>query len=355
MVRAKELLGRLNRPHLHIRTAYSTWFVNLFRGNAAEALAGVDEMIQLGESLGMPAAIALGHACNTQTYCSMGDLALSPEHLGKAIDCTDTDACASIAKSMIATEAHTQAYIASISAHWLSGFPEKSLRAVQLIERRIAVIDEPLTTCMGASYSLLAYVVRREPEKLLEARGKAFGICEKFGSAEGLVAVRRFVALGHCERGDWDLGLPMKRELLQEELRIGAHRSLACDLGFFASALIRAGQRDEAGAALKSQSEIIARTGMRAWLSDHHRLTAILAQSDDSQLAEAQFGQALMIARQQGARSLELRTAISFAEFLSDRGRRTEARTVLQPALGWFTEGFDTPDLVHARQILDGL
>ncbi|PSO21514.1 hypothetical protein C7G42_07720 [Bradyrhizobium sp. MOS003] len=63
----------------------------------------------------------------------------------------------------------------------------------------------------------------------------------------------------------------------------------------------------------------------------------------------------LQIARQQRAKSLELRAATSLARLWRDEGKRTAARDLLAPVYGWFTEGFDTLDLKEAKALLDDL
>jgi predicted ATPase len=70
---------------------------------------------------------------------------------------------------------------------------------------------------------------------------------------------------------------------------------------------------------------------------------------------EACFRQALNIARQQQAKSLELRAATSLARLLQAQGKRAEARQMLTESYGWFTEGFDTPDLQEAKALLAAL
>ena len=62
-----------------------------------------------------------------------------------------------------------------------------------------------------------------------------------------------------------------------------------------------------------------------------------------------------MIAQEQSAKLWELRAAISLARLRHNQGRRAEARDLLAPVYGWFTEGFDTPDLIEARALLDEL
>jgi predicted ATPase len=71
--------------------------------------------------------------------------------------------------------------------------------------------------------------------------------------------------------------------------------------------------------------------------------------------AEAHFERALAVARAQQAKSWELRAATSLARLWRDQGKRNEARELLAPVYGWFTEGFDTRDLKEANTLLDQL
>jgi hypothetical protein len=71
--------------------------------------------------------------------------------------------------------------------------------------------------------------------------------------------------------------------------------------------------------------------------------------------AEACFQQALAVARRQQARAWELRAALSLARLWQQQGQHAEARTLLTPLYGWFTEGFDTADLQEARALLHAL
>jgi predicted ATPase len=71
--------------------------------------------------------------------------------------------------------------------------------------------------------------------------------------------------------------------------------------------------------------------------------------------AEACLQQALAVSRRQQAKSWELRTAMSLARLWQQQSKYTEARQLLAEVYGWFTEGFDTPDLQAARALLDEL
>jgi predicted ATPase len=79
---------------------------------------------------------------------------------------------------------------------------------------------------------------------------------------------------------------------------------------------------------------------------------ALLSQETDTSKAEAYFERAFSVARKQQAKSWELRAAMSMARLWRDQGKRNEARDLLVPVYGWFTEGFDTHDLKQAKALL---
>ena len=82
---------------------------------------------------------------------------------------------------------------------------------------------------------------------------------------------------------------------------------------------------------------------------------ALLSLEPDATKAEAHFERALAIAREQQARSWELRAAMSMARLWRDQGKRDEARNLLAQVYGWFTEGYDTRDLKEAKALRDAL
>jgi predicted ATPase len=96
-------------------------------------------------------------------------------------------------------------------------------------------------------------------------------------------------------------------------------------------------------------------TGGRRPEAELHRLHGelLLRQANpEAQAAEACFQQALTAARHQQARSYELRAAMSLSRLWQQQGKRNEARQLLAPIYGWFTEGFDTADLQEAKALL---
>jgi predicted ATPase len=82
---------------------------------------------------------------------------------------------------------------------------------------------------------------------------------------------------------------------------------------------------------------------------------ALRQPTTDVQKAEVHFNHALNIARQQQAKSWELRAAMSLARLWRDQGKVQQARELLAPVYGWFTEGFETRDLKEAKALLEEL
>ena len=82
---------------------------------------------------------------------------------------------------------------------------------------------------------------------------------------------------------------------------------------------------------------------------------ALMSSAPDATGAEAHFDRALSIARQQQAKSWELLAAMSLARLWRDQGKTQQARELLTPIYGWFTEGFDRRDLKEAKALLDAL
>ena len=82
---------------------------------------------------------------------------------------------------------------------------------------------------------------------------------------------------------------------------------------------------------------------------------ALLSPQPDARKAEEHFERALTVARQQQAKSWELRAAMSLARLWRSQGKVQQARELLAPVYGWFTEGFDTRDLIDAKALLEEL
>jgi predicted ATPase len=127
-------------------------------------------------------------------------------------------------------------------------------------------------------------------------------------------------------------------------------------IALLARAFDVAGKVDEALVLQDEALQIAKRTGER-WLAaelNRHK-GRLLLQQGHTEAAEELYLKALSIAQEQEAKLWELRAAVSLARLHRDQGRRAEARHLLAPVYGWFTEGFETRDLKEAKGLLDEL
>jgi predicted ATPase len=138
----------------------------------------------------------------------------------------------------------------------------------------------------------------------------------------------------------------------------GATFHLPSHLSYLAGAHAGLGQLDEAWRCIGEAMSTTETTKERWFEAEANRIAGAIALKSTEPnrgKAHAYFELALTTARQQQAKSWELRAAMSMARLWRDQGKRDEARELLAPVYGWFTEGFDTLDLKEAKALLDEL
>jgi predicted ATPase len=118
------------------------------------------------------------------------------------------------------------------------------------------------------------------------------------------------------------------------------------------------GEHDDARRCIDDAIDKVERSNEKWCEAEVHRFAgevALKSTAPDTEKAEKHFDRALAVARQQQTKSWELRAAMSMARLWRDQGKPQQAREVLAPVYGWFTEGFDTLDLKEAKALLDEL
>ena len=127
-------------------------------------------------------------------------------------------------------------------------------------------------------------------------------------------------------------------------------------IALLAAACEIAGQDEEAVTLLDEALQIVEITRERWFAAEIYRQKGqLLRRQGHAEAAEELYRKALSISEEQEAKLWELRAAVSLARLWRDQGRRAEAHDLLAPVYGWFTEGFDTPDLKEARVMLNKL
>ena len=145
---------------------------------------------------------------------------------------------------------------------------------------------------------------------------------------------------------------------ITERRSTGASNWMPLYLSHLAIAYAELGQFDNAWSSISEAVTAVKTTKESLWEAEAQRTAgeiALKSPKPDAAKAEAYFERALAVARQQQAKSWQLRAAMSMARLWRDQGKRRQARDLLAPIYGWFTEGFGTLDLKRAKTLLDEL
>jgi predicted ATPase len=138
----------------------------------------------------------------------------------------------------------------------------------------------------------------------------------------------------------------------------GATLLVPCYLNNLAEVNAELGHLDEAWRSIDEAMAAMDTTGERLWEAETNRIggeIALLSPEPNAAKAKTFFERALAVARQQQAKSWELRASMSLARLWRSQGKSQQARELLAPVYGWFTEGFDTRDLKEAKALLEEL
>ena len=331
-----------------------------------------EQLYRLAQQTSVPTPRLEAHIALGTTLFHLGDYGASRSHLEQGITLTHQTAQPSLARRQgVAPGVRCLALAANTL--WCLGFPAQ---AVQRSQEALA-----LAHALAHPYSL---AMARHFAAFLDCRRDTAAVQEQ---AEALLALATaqgfplYVGYGTCYRG-WALAMQGQGEAGIAHIRQGLAALLATGLELsrplwtvlLAEAAGRTGQIEEGLCLLGEALTMFAASGRGDMLAEAHRLQGELllqskAQKPDSravmphatshqssvEAAEACFHQALTIARRQQARSWELRAAMSLSRLWQQQGKHAVARHLLAEVYGWFTEGFDTPDLRQARALLDAL
>jgi predicted ATPase len=241
---------------------------------------------------------------------------------------------------------------------WLLGYPDKALETGDNALSIAHELSHPYTLAFAFSSMAKINQFRREKQATLE-------------QAEALLALAHehefpwFIAAGTLLRG-WTMTLQENPEQGADQMRqVMANKPIGfvnvekpMFYALIAEAYGAAGQVEEGLSMVVEALALVEKTGFRFYEAELRRLQGelLLGQAPpDSIGAETCFHQALNFARNQQAKSIELRVAMSLSRLWQQQGKRKEARELLSEIYGWFNEGFDTQDLQDARTLLEEL
>jgi len=329
-------------------TRRSTWTAVFVWGEHRSALALADRLLDLGRRDESSTTLGFAHSARLQVCFNLGDLVGAEQHCGHLTGFLETPALRQFAGAIEFTLG-----FASLGA-WMLG---RSDSARERIAQLIAIArdsENPYDLASGLVMESWLYRFLREPQPAEAAAKRALAISEERGFSFCRDFARIFIGSVRAQLGGADEGIALIRQGMAGLSEAGVRVTITDVLTRLAEAQSLGGKIDDALSTIEealqaNAEEIVFRPNI---LRCRGELRLKVAQNE---LAETDFREAIVLARGNGAKALELRAATSLAHLLDDQGKRDEARKALAGIYNSFTQGFDTADLKDAKVLLDRL
>jgi predicted ATPase/class 3 adenylate cyclase len=342
-------------PLLLFSVLYGFWVANYaaFDGGVSRELAA--RSLSLAEKQGAKIPLMIGHRLMGMSLLHTGDIALGRVHHDRAIARYDP-----AEHRPLATRFGQDVRMALLSyrslALWVLGNPEAALADADRALSDAREIGHAATSMFALAVTaftrtLCGYyaTVNSQADELTALADQKGAVLWKGFGTMNLGCVLALTGKGAAAVQTITSGISAWRST-------GATLYMPRWLSHLARAHAEIGQHDDAWRCIDEALTAMETTKERLWEADVHRIAGEIAvKSPQPELAkaEAYFERALAVAREQQAKSWELRAAMSMARLWRDHGKRDAARDLLAPVYGWFTEGFDTLDLKEAKALLD--
>ena len=355
--RACELARQVGDTPQRFPALWGFWYAQMAGGKLQRARELGEEFLGLAQQWQDPLLLVEGHRMLGNTAWWQGELAQANAHVKEALALYDPEQHRAHAVRYGQDSGVACGALEAVTL-WMLGYPDQALRGVEAtltLARRLA---HPHTLAVVLLFSALLHQLRREPQAARTQAEAELALYTEQG-------ITHYHAWGLLPWG-WALAAQGQRAEGIAQIRQGFAGWRATGSGvvwlwflaLLAEACGEAGQIDEGLHALEEALEALHTHEDRVYEAEVYRLKGeLLLQQSAAQQREAEecFQQALDIARGQQAKSLELRAAMSLARLWQRQGKRAEAYDLLADVYGWFTEGFDTPDLQEAKALLEAL
>jgi predicted ATPase len=358
LIEQAEALGEATEdPLLLFTVLYSFWVVDFvrFNGDAMRELAA--KFLTLAEKQGASAPLMIGHRLMGASLTLTGEITEGRSHHDQALALYDPAEHRSLSMRF-AQDIRVATLSYRSQALWLLGYPEAALADTKNALGDAREISQAATLMYALHMATYTAIYCGD-----------YAAAEKY--SDELIALGHekttpiWKALGIMHQG-WILSLtgkaseaiPTITSGLDGFRATGATQFAPLYLSYLAKAHADVGQFDDAWRCVGDATNQIKSTKETWHDAEVRRLAgeiALKSPESDAAKAEAYFERSLSVARQQQAKSWELRAAMSLARLWRDQGKVQQARELLAPVYGWFTEGFDTRDLQEAKALLKEL
>jgi class 3 adenylate cyclase/predicted ATPase len=357
--RARDLVLDTNAAGtiLHFSVLYGLWVAQYLGGEPVAALEQAREFLSLAQSQEQTGLLLTGHRLVGSALIHIGDFPEALSHLDRAVALYRPKEHGALAFRFGADVGIT-AMCVRTWALWHLGFPDQARKAIDDGVALARQSPHRHTLAYALIYAGLTAVSARWTSEGASLANELVSLTEEHGFAlflgYGLILQGGVMA----QSGQGAAAVERIRQGIAAMQATGARRAESIVLGLSAEALAATGAIAKALEMLTAALAAAEACGAHWTDAELHRLRGELLQRLPSPSwpdIEGAFRTSLAVAHAQETRGFELRAAISLARLLSKQERRDEARDLLAPLYGWYTEGFDTPDLKEAKALLDTL
>jgi DNA-binding winged helix-turn-helix (wHTH) protein/predicted ATPase len=239
---------------------------------------------------------------------------------------------------------------------WLVGYPDQALQRSQAAIALAQQALHPSSLNFALLWATRLAQYRREVQTTQARAETTSTLAREAGLGVAVATILRGWAL--AMQGQGAEGVAQIRQGMATQHALGEMLSQPYFAALLAEAYLQTGQPNAGLSVVVEALAAVCTYDHRYYAAELYRLQGELLRCQARPVlaqAEACFQQALVVARQQQAKSLELRAAVSLARLWQQQGKRAAARELLAPIYGWFTEGFDTADLQESKVLLDTL
>jgi TOMM system kinase/cyclase fusion protein len=355
--RARELCRQVGETPQLFPILFGLWRFYLVRAEYQTARELAEQCFSLGQRVDDAALLLQAHFALGVSLLWQGEVVPARAHLEQGIALYNPQEHRALAfRAGIDLGVWCLSHVAQ--ALWLLGYPDQALRRSHEALLLAQEVSHPPSLAAVLFYVAFIHCYRREAYATQERAEAAMALASAQGLPQWLTVGRLLRGWALAMQGHAEEGIAQMRPSLAAWRAMGSGLAVSHYLVLLAEAYGRAGQAEEGLRLLAEARAHQDTTGEVYWAAEVYWLKGELllrqAIPDEAQ-AETCLLQALDIARQQQTRSGELRAAMSLARLWQRQGKRAEARELLAPIYGWFTEGFDTADLQEAKALLEEL
>jgi len=312
----------------------------------------------VAERLGDRTLLLQAHHAMLPSTVYTGEPEATRRHGEKGLALYDQEAHASLAFLYGGHDASVCCRMHSGLALWFLGYPKSALERSRSGLALARDLDHAGSIVNALPLAMILHQLRGEGAVVHELAESIITLSTERGFPQWLLFGKVFGAWFQAEQGGGEAAIAQLRGAIAEYRATGTELYVPGFFSLLATTLLKHGAADEGLVTVADAQTMADATGTRLWDSDYHRLKGELLLARDpaaGQDAEIAFRQAIDIARRQSAKSWELRAAVSLGRLWQRQGKRQEAARLLAEIHGWFTEGFDTVDLMEAKSLLDRL